>query len=967
MLLVLSACQKPDQVIQPVEFVNPFIGTNAHGHTFPGATMPFGMVQLSPQTRLTGWDGCSGYHYSDSVIYGFAHTALSGTGASDYGDILIMPLIGEPVFSNTQYASSFRKENEAACAGYYSVFLDKPGVKAELTATTRAGYHRYTFPASNLSKFIIDLSHRDKVLDSWIEVVSDTEIRGMRRSTKWAKDMRVYFYIQFSKPFAWYGIAINNELTGNQTIANGTNLKAFLGFETASNEVIEIKVGISAVDEVGAKNNLSAEIPGWNFDEIRQQASDAWNKKLKVIEVKGGNSEQLTTFYTALYHVFLQPNTYFDVDRRYRGMDQNIHEATDFDNYTVFSIWDTYRTWHPLMTILDPALANNFVKVFLDMYEKGGLLPVWELAANETFCMIGYHSVSVIVDAWMKGLRDFDPNQALEAMIHSANQNHFGLKSYRQYGYIAGDKEHEAVSKTLEYCYDDWCIAQFAKDIGRQDVYDEFLKRAQYYKNIFDPSTGFMRPKLNGNWLTPFNPTKVDWNFTEANSWQYSFYVPQDVSGLIGMHGGKQNLERLLDELFETSDTMSGRHQSDITGLIGMYAHGNEPSHHMAYLYNFVNKPWKTQMRVRQIMDNLYSHQPDGYCGNEDCGQMSAWLVMSAMGFYPVTPGNPEYIIGTPWFPEMIINLDDGNSFKINAKDVSKRNFYVQSVKLNGQKFASSFISHKDIMSGGKLEFVMGSKPNHKWASTDENVPETAIRDHLILTVPVINAADQRFKDSMEISISHPAKQVPIFYTTDGSAPDKNSPLYVTPFMIHASATIKAIAWDEELGFSFPVEANFYKIDLDRTVTVAYPPRPNYTAGGINAIIDGLRGAENWRLGHWQGYQGVDFEAVVDLGSKKSIKKISAGFVQDVQSWILMPVKVEYFISENGKTFHRVAEIKNIHAADDYHISIRDFEAKINANARYVKVLAHKFGKLPAWHLGAGGDAYIFVDEITIE
>lgn len=962
-----SACKQQAETGEPASYVDPFIGTGGHGHTYPGATVPFGMVQLSPQTRLDGWDGCSGYHFTDSVIYGFAHTALNGTGVSDYGDILVMPVVGEPVFKNTEYNSPFNKNNEKAEAGYYSVKLDKPGVFAEMTATTRAGYHRYTFPATEAANLIVDLQHRDIVLESWIEFVSDTEIRGMRRSTNWAKDMVWYFHMKFSKPIARKGIAVNDTLLADALRAEGTNIKVFAGFTTTEGEQIEVKVGLSAVDSEGALKNLTAEIPGWNFDEIRKQSFDTWNKELGKIRVKGGSDDQLKVFYSALYHAMLQPNTFMDVDGRYRAMDRGIHTADGFTNYTVFSLWDTYRAWHPLMTIIEQERTTDFIKTMLNMYEKGGLLPVWELAGNETWCMIGNHSIPVIADAWAKGIRGYDGSKALEAMLKSASQDHHGLDVYRRYGYIPGDKEHESISKTLEYAYNDWCIAVMAKDLGRDDLYREYLRRAQSYKNIFDPSTGFMRPKLNGNWLTPFDPTTVDWHFTEANSFHYSYYVPQDISGLTALHVSKGKFAAKIDELFTTETEVGGRDMKDISGLIGQYAQGNEPSHHMAYLYNFVGQPWKTQQRVRQIMDEFYTPQPDGLIGNEDCGQMSAWLIMSAMGFYPVTPGLPEYIIGTPWFREMEITLENGNVLKIIANNVSKEKFYIQSAALNGEKYTRSFISHDDVMKGGELVFTMGNKPNESWGTGEGNEPVTAIKEELILPAPFLIAPDSRFRDGMQVSVGTIVPGCEVFYTTDGSNPDRNSARFTGPVTLNATTTFKAIAYREGFGYSLPVEGNFYKIDLNRKVELLSDYHPNYHGGGPEALIDGLRGAGNWRLGGWQGYQGTDFEAIVDLGSKKPVRKVAAGFVQDVRSWIWMPTEVVFSVSDDGSNFREISRVKNTIPVNDYEMRTADLGAKVNASARYIKVKAENFGTIPQWHLGAGGQAYIFVDEVIVE
>jgi len=966
----LSACSPKESIdpVDPAAFVNPFIGTDAHGHTFPGATAPFGMVQLSPNTRLEGWDGVSGYHYSDSLIYGFTHTALSGTGVGDYCDILVMPVVGSPVFSNTEYRSPFKKETEKAEAGYYSVFLEKPGVLAEMTATTRTGYHRYTFPASQAANLIIDLKHRDTVVDSWIEFISDTEIRGMRRSTNWANDLVWYFHMEFSKPFVRNGIAVDEVLREGLIRSSGKNIKAYVGFETSDQEVIEVKVSLSAVDAEGARANMQREIPAWGFEKIRQQTFASWNEMLKKIRVKGGTRDQTTVFYTALYHAFLQPNTYQDVDGRYRGIDRKVHQTTEFTNYTVFSLWDTYRTWHPMMTLIDSTRTVDMINTMLNMYDKGGLLPIWELGGNETYTMIGNHAISVIADAYLKGIRGFDADKALEAMIHSANQDHYGLQVYRDSGYIPGDREHESVSKTLEYAYNDWNIAMMAKAMGKDEVYRTFIRRAQFYKNSFDPSTGFMRPRINGGWLTPFDPTKVDWHFTEANAWHYSFYTPQDMTGLITLHGGKQALADKIETLFTTTDSITGRDMKDISGLIGQYAQGNEPSHHMAYLFNFVNQPWKTQAMVRRIMDGLYKATPDGLSGNEDCGQMSAWLIMSALGFYPVSPGgSTDYVIGTPWFPEAEIYLENGKIFRIKAPKVSDKRYYIQDARLNGKSYTRSWIDHATILQGGELEFTMADQPNTQWGSRDDEVPRTSIEDERLLPSPVINYEDYRIRDTLEVRLESFDAQADLYYTTDGSTPDRNDRFYDKPILLNQPTTLKAIAYREGYGYSYPVEAQFIRINRDRKIQVLSKVHPNYTADGPEALIDGIRGQGNWRLGGWQGYQGTHFEAIIDLGSEQTLYYLGAGFTQDVRSWIWMPKDLQFFASNDGKQYRPVLSVKNRERIDDYEMKQVELGGAVTGKARYLKVKATNFGKIPEWHLGAGGDAYIFIDEIVIK
>jgi len=949
------------------EYVNPFIGTGGHGHTYPGAAVPFGMVQLSPDTRLTGWDGCSAYHYSDSIIYGFSHTHLSGTGCSDYGDILLMPFVGPINLKNTEYASSFNHKNEIASPGYYSVFLDKYQVKVELTVTKRAGFHKYTFPENKNAGIIIDLQHRDEVIDSYIEIVNNKEIKGMRRSKAWAADQYVYFVVKFSKPFESYGIALNDSIKADIKKGEGKNVKAYFTFKTANNEVVYVKVGISAVSTDGAYKNLDSEISDWNFEQIKANAKAEWNKELSKIEVDGGSKEQTTVFYTSLYHAMLNPNIYSDVDGQFRGTDLKIHQAKGFDYYTVFSLWDTYRAEHPLFTIIDQKRTSDFINTFINQYIYGGILPVWELSGNETYCMIGYHSIPVIVDAFVKGITGFDALKALEAMKYSAELDKNGLNFYKKYGFIPSELESESVSRTLEYAYDDWCIAQMALKLGKMNDYLTYIKRAQYYKNIYDPTTDFMRAKFNGGWYKPFEPAEVNSNYTEANAWQYSFYVPQDIIGLSKLMGGKQMLANKLNGLFTTNNQLSGREQPDITGLIGQYAHGNEPSHHMAYLYDYVNMPWKTQELVSKIMNEMYTTKEDGLCGNEDCGQMSAWYVMSAMGFYAVCPGNDVYAIGSPLFEKITIHLENGKKFIIKANHRSEKKFYIQSATLNGENYNKCFLLHSDIMKGGELIFTMGNKPNKKWGSNEEDIPKTFISEHEIVPVPYFIAEGKTFFTSQKIVIKSINPDTKIYYTTDGSEPDSTKNIYSKPLENKESSFIKAVAYQKGYGKSFVVCSEYLKIPEGRSIKLKATYDSQYTAGGAEGLIDYIRGGMNFRLGAWQGYNGKDFEAIVDLGKMENIHKISAGFLQDIGSWIWMPTVIEYSVSDDNINFNIVASIKNDISDSDYTSIIKDYTSLCNTKGRYIRVKAKSYGIIPTWHLGVGNPSWIFIDEIIVE
>ena len=978
-ILFLCSCDDPDE-LRYTDMVNPFVGTDAHGHTFPGAVVPFGMIQVSPATRLEGWDGCSGYHYSDDTLYGFVHTALSGTGVSDYGDVLVMPFTGSPCLTNgtlpdhpCSYASPFSKESESARPGYYSVFLDKPGVLAELTASTRAGMHRYTWEQPGSGGFIIDLEHRDPVISTSLNIIDNHTITGHRVSYEWANEQHLYFAMKVSKPFSRYNIgrtSADDSMLPWYNHGDSTGLKGWFGFDLDEGEELLIRIGISAVDIEGALNNLEAEAPTFDFDGMKQAADDIWNRELSKIEVKGGREQDRRTFYTALYHTMIAPNMWSDVDGRYRGMDMQIHQGdTTSPQYTVFSLWDTYRTLHPLMTIIDQKRTNHFINTFLRQYQQGGRLPVWELAACETDCMIGYHSVSVIADAFMKGIRDYDTELALEAMLHSANTDLFGLDAYRKHGYIPADMESESVSKTLEYAYDDWCIAMMARAMGYDSIYREFIMRAQYYKNIYDPETRFFRPKVNSTFVEPFDPREVNFHLTEANSWQYNFYVPHDVSGHIALMGGEEQYGAMLDEMFATDSEMTGRVQSDITGLIGQYAQGNEPSHHMAYLYAYIGQQHKTAELVRRIMLELYSDQPDGRCGNEDCGQMSAWYVMSAMGFYPVAPGSNMYVIGSPLFDEVRIHLENGNEFLIRARNNRHDAPYIRKATFNNEPFDRAYITHEEIMQGGALRFLMSKRPDHTFASAPEARPVSAITEHLITPVPFVAQGAQVFFDDQHIRLAHPDPAAIITWNTE---PEQDSiagdPLSPKGLFTDRNILLTALAQITGREESHPMMASFFKIPENRSITLHTEYAPQYAAGSDHALIDYLRGGTDFRTGRWQGYHQVDLDAVVELEEVTDIRKISIGFLQDQNSWIFMPTKVEFQVSLDGLQFITVGVEENTLTDRTDKPVLHDFSTgPIRQRARFVRVVATNRGVCPPWHPGAGEKAWIFADEIVIE
>ena len=744
--------------------VDPFIGTGGEGHTYPGATVPYGMVQLSPDTRIqsrkNGYGWAAGYRYDDSTIVGFSHTHFSGTGHSDLGDLLLMPTTGalklergNPDQPLSGYTSRFSHASETAQPGYYAVTLDDYKVRAELTASARVGMHRYSFPAGKPAHVVLDLrtsmyDYPGKILWSRVRVRPDGTVTGFRETRGWAPGRQLYFAMRFSQPLsghqlhdteqdvAYKGFPPPGEKDPTQRAQiEGRQLVAAFDVAPDAGKPLLVKVAISPVSEEGAIANLDAEAPGWDFDGMRAAAKQQWSEALGAVEAQGSADER-TRFYTALYHTLLGPTLFMDSDGRYRGPDNAVHQAKGWTNYSTFSLWDTYRALRPLATLVQPPQrTNDFVNSLLASRRESpyGVLPVWSFHGLETWCMIGYHAVPVIADAYMKGIRGYDTEEALQAMVASANYGPYdGIAQYRELGYVPIDEEGEAASKTLEYAYDDWTIAQVAKDMGKTEVANEFNKRAANWKHAFDPGTGFMRArKRDGSFREPFDPSASGYgtDFTEGNAWQYSWYVPQDVAGLAAAHGGSDKLLQRLDDVFEAKvDPSIFAHMEDITGLIGWYAHGNEPSHHVAYLYAHAGQPWRTQARLKQIMDTQYAARPDGLAGNDDLGQMSAWYVFTALGFYPVTPGSNQYIIGRPFLPQATLNLPDGKRFSIVATGLDAAHTYVGSVSLNGKPLDRAYVTHQEIVAGGELRFTMQAEPNKSWAADAAKLPYSMSR-----------------------------------------------------------------------------------------------------------------------------------------------------------------------------------------------------------------------------------------------
>jgi predicted alpha-1,2-mannosidase len=756
------------------KYVNPFIGTTNYGHTFPGAALPFGMVQLSPDTDTPAWDYCSGYLSRDDSIMGFSHTHLSGTGRSEFGNVLVMPTIGAlKTVPGTRddpdagYRSRFSHDSEVAQPGYYAVTLDDYGIKAELTATTRAGFHRYTFPSASDAHILIDVSHRmngrpnNDPADGEVTIIGNNQIEGhthcngstggwsfpttidtedpiKTESTVYTiQDYTVYFVANFSEPFDSYGTWKDAVISKGNSHECGENVGAFVNYNTSESESILVKVGISFVSIEQARTNLESEILDWDFDKVKGETRQTWNLELNKVEVEGGREEHKVIFYTALYHALLCPYTFSDVDGKYIGMDGQLHTEENYTHYHVFSLWDTFRAEYPLLILIEPVRAKDMVKSLVDKYKQGGWIPKWELVNSYSSVMIGTHATSIIAEAHLKGILEGiskpDIDKAYEGMRKNAMESSTtplyeargGINYYKDIGYVPSDIVWESVSRTLEFAYDDYCLAQIAKALGENDDYDLFIDRSKNYENVFEPSEGFMRGRNeDGSWVTPFDPFVHTSDFTEGNSWQYSWFVPHDVYGLINLMGGREAFANKLDTLFTLP---SKPIWPNIVGMIGQYAHGNEPSHHIPYLYDYSGQPWKTQEKVRQIMDEKYVTDRQGLCGNDDCGQLSAWYIFSAMGFYPVCPGEPSYEIGSPVFDEVIIHLDSkyykNEKFVIKANSVSKENKYIQSATLNGKPLNKPWIKHSDIVNGGTLIFEMGPEPNKEWGCEPENAP----------------------------------------------------------------------------------------------------------------------------------------------------------------------------------------------------------------------------------------------------
>ena len=783
LLLALAALGCSPRSADPVDYVNPFIGTGFHGHTYPGATTPFGMVQLSPDTRAGNWDACAGYHYSDTTIDGFSHTHLSGTGCADLADILFHPTTREIVIHDGECVLQpyfFSHDDERASCGYYAVTLPDVNIGVELTAAPRTGVHRYTFTGKGPRQVIVDLLHTitaEKIDLCELRRTAPGELAGMRRTQGWVPDQYVFFAARFSEPFA------DVQLLGDK--------QAVLTF-APDVRTLTIAVGLSSVSVENARMNSLAEVPELDFDAVYARAVGQWRKALGDIVVEGGSRDEMTNFYTAQYHTKLTPNLMSDVNGEYRRHDQTVARMPEGESYySTFSLWDTFRAWNPLQTLVDTALVNDMIRSMLDMYDSTGELPIWPLASGETGTMIGYHAVSVIADAYLKGIRGYDADKALEAMIRSSNINKKGSDYYTVQGYIPSNIKRESVSCTLEYAYDDWAIARMAQAMGRDDIFGEYARRALNYVNVFDGSTCFFRGRQSdGNWSAPFEEFATGRDYTEATPWHYRFFVPHDVNGLIQLFGSREAFIREMDRLFTLESDEMQLDVSDVTGLMGQYAHGNEPSHHMAYLYNYVGQPWKTQELTRRLLHEMYAPTPEGIIGNEDCGQMSAWYVFSSLGFYPVCPGSNEFALTAPQFPKAVVRLANGRTLTVTA-DNPRRSVYIASVTLDGKPIDRNYITYDELMQGGELHFALRPRPDYERGTDDAAAPHSLTRGEAV-SIPYTTQNVSLFTEPIAVALATTTAGAEIRYTLDGSEPTETSALYAAPVPVDRSLTLKA-------------------------------------------------------------------------------------------------------------------------------------------------------------------------------
>ncbi len=994
MLFMVLSCQKKS-LLNLTNYVDPMIGTSAHGHTFPGATTPFGAIQLSPSNDFKSWDWCSGYHYSDSIIKGFAHNHISGAGLSGLGDILLMPTMGKQTTKSgsdelvdASYRSRFSHNTEHARAGYYSVILDDYNINVELTATPRTGFHRYTFNNSGVTNIVIDPTHgvMERSTETSIEVISNSEIRGYKRTGGGDKSRYAYFSAKFSKPFQ-KAIITNNDDDTEADKLTAIKAKSYASFHVEKGEQIEVLVTISPIDYDGVDKNFVAEAKGKSFDDVLKETTDAWNSVLNKIVISESSSDaKKRTFYTAMYHTFISPNIISDVDGRYAVEGKSYkYEGTQFSNY---STWDTYRALHPLLTIIEQKETSKMVNSLVSRGTQAGIgQPVWELMGFDNACMIGYTTSSVIGDAVLKDIEGIDYEAAFNAMYtsafdltkHSAVYDVSGLEDYINYGYVTAETG-SSVSKTTEYNYHDYVIARVAEKLGKTKEAQEFQKRSIGYRNLFSSKDGYLYPVYSNGTMRNLDLTTWDElipNYVSGNIWAYSGYTPHDMAGIIQLHGGKDKYAAWLDKVFTDTTQVGGSQHVDISGFIGKYGHGDEPGHQMPYLYNYVGQPWKGQKLVNEVVTTMYSDKPDGLINNEDLGQMSAWYVFSTLGFYPVAPASLNYQIGAPYHENATINLENGHTFTVKAINLSEDNFYVQSVKLNGEAYHKTFITHDTIMQGGVLEFTMGGAPNKEWGRLDDSQSIGAVSKEKpeILVKATKSPYDENsafFFTKQHIAIlKSKDPEAEIYYTTDGTEPTLQARKYESPLEIKENCILKAIAVKSGLRVSKVYEKPIFK-SVFPLLKTGYPKiimnswaDPNYGKSDGRMLIDEITGSKSYGDGKWTGMK-QDFDVDIDLGQNQMIEYVSVGILTDTGSWIFPAKSIEIYGGASEQNLKRIGHTI-ISAKDSYskEVNRRVIDLK-RGRYKYLKVKINSFGVAPEWHGGSGNAVWLFLDEIMV-
>ncbi len=994
--LLIGGCAEraPGRSDDLTQYVDPMIGTDASGHTFPGATRPFGMVQLSPSNDYKGWDWSSGYHYSDTVLKGFAHTHISGPGLAALGDILLMPASspntnpGNEANPESGYRSRFSHDRERAEAGYYAVHLDDENIDAELTATARTGFHRYTYNEAGADRYvIIDPTHNigESTYETSLEIVSDTVVRGYKKSRGGtAGDRTMYFVAEFSAPFAGYGLTDDDQRV-EADVHTARTVRAYVSFATDAGPTITVKLALSGVGYDGALMNFEQEARGVDFDTVRAAAKAEWQNVLQKIVIDDASESKKRTFYTGLYHAFIGPNLISDVDGRYY-VEGKVRQST-IPQYSNFSTWDTYRALHPLLTIIEQEQTARLIASMVSRHADEGLgLPGWEAMGFDNVCMIGYNMTSPIADAVLKDIPGIDADEAYRAIRaasfdktkHSPNYDVNGMDEYLAYGYVTGEIG-SSVSKTTEQNYFDWAIARVAEKLGKTDDAALFDRRSTGYRSLFNPDEGYLWPRLSqGGWKTMDDGQWSDLksNYISGNIWAYSAYTPHDMQAAIRLYGGREAYAEWLDGVFTEAEPIEGHQHVDISGFIGRYGHGDEPGHHMPYLFNYVGQPWKTQRYVNTVLTTMYSDKPDGLINNEDLGQMSAWYIFSSVGFYPVAPGDLVYQLGAPFHDRATINLESGRTFEVVANNLSPENVYVQSVSLNGAVHEKSYITHRAIMDGGVLVFEMGSEPNESWASQphqtvlgdfDDTVQPDIERSATL--APYDESVEGFFVDRHEVVLKSDDVEADIYYTTDGSIPDRNATRYDEPFSLTEDTVLRAIAYHDGLAPSRVTTKPLFRSVLpalgDGYPEVLSPEvETPYGRADHRLLFDQQIGSTTYSDGRWTGRKTA-IRPLLDLGRPVALSAVTVGVLTDTTNWIFAPRKVEVFAGSAPDELELLAA-HDLSEATQSRKAVDRFDIRLpGSRHRYYEVVVTPYGRLPSWH-GGNDLAWVFVDEIIL-